>query len=631
MSPVLSGVFRLDASTKGIEMTRKLKRILPVICLVATILSITLLPTAGYCETLRFVFFADSPGSSIAQPVNTPVLGAIVTKILELSPRPWAVFVGGDLALLYDDQQFLLTMKPLTDAGIKLYTALGNHELYTSGNGQFSLAGQTAFQQTFTSNPSNGPTGYDHLVYSLESPGGDAFFAVLDPYYLTADVASPDQNGTITDAQLTWLRNQVANTNATHKFLFIHTPFSYVALNATTPNDSFNQLWTILDDSLFDIYFCGHEHLYSRNVIDSTTTIYPPRSTPTWKNRVVQLICGAAGAQIEGGVVVDPNVWHVSASADTYYFSVVDINGSNVEVSSYSGNTTPSDYTVFDSFSINKDVSLLWAGTGGSAALWTLNSSNTLTDKPMFGPYSGWTPVSYTINPDGTRTLLWAGAGGSAAIWTLDSSNTLRDKPMYGPYSGWTPMSYSVNPDGTRTLLWAGEGGYAAIWTLDSSNTLTDKPMYGPYSGWTPVSYSVNPDGTRTLLWAGEGGYAAIWTLDSSNTLTDKPMYGPYSGWTPVSYAVNPDGTRTLLWSGTGGYAAIWTFDSSNILTDKPMCGPYGGWTPMSYSANPYGTRTLLWAGEGGYATLWTLDSSNNLTASRTYGPYIGWTPIKCQ
>jgi hypothetical protein len=51
---------------------------------------------------------------------------------------------------------------------------------------------------------------------------------------------------------------------------------------------------------------------------------------------------------------VDPALWHISQTANTYYFSVVDINGSQVTVNSYSGNT--GTYSVFDSFTINKNA-----------------------------------------------------------------------------------------------------------------------------------------------------------------------------------------------------------------------------------------------------------------------------------
>jgi hypothetical protein len=287
---------------------------------------------------------------------------------------------------------------------------------------------------------------------------------------------------------------------------------------------------------------------------------------------------------------------------------------------------------------------MLWAGPGGSASIWTLNSSNNYITSNVYGPYSGWTPVSYSYNPGGTSTLLWAGTGGYAGyadIWTLNGSNNLTTYNIYGPYSGWTPVSYSYNPaGGTRNLLWAGTGGYvgyADIWTLNGSNNLTTYNIYGPYSGWTPVSYSYNPaGGTRNLLWAGTGGYAGYadtWTLDGSNNFTTYNIFGPYSGWTPVSYSYNPtDGTRTLLWAGTGGYVSIWTFDSSNNYTTYKEYGPYSGWTPVSYSYNSDGTRTLLWAGSGGYAgyaDIWTLDGSNNLTTYIIYGPYSGWTPVQ--
>jgi len=50
--------------------------------------------------------------------------------------------------------------------------------------------------------------------------------------------------------------------------------------------------------------------------------------------------------------------------------------------------------------------------------------------------------VSYSSNSDGTRTLLWAGTGGYASIWTLNGSNNYSTSIVYGPYSGWTPVQY---------------------------------------------------------------------------------------------------------------------------------------------------------------------------------------------
>jgi hypothetical protein len=352
-------------------LTYKIKRIVSVLCFAAALFSAALLPVSAYCENLRFVFLADSRSdtrptdpANLDEAINTPVLNAIIAQIKTLSPPPAFVVFGGDMAyrgcFSFRNTPYYIfqTFKDLfTNAGLTLFTAMGNHELYYehSSNG-FLLANQQQFQQVFSENPGNGPPGYGQLVYSFESPGGDAFFAVLDPYYLTADVSNPDLGGFIDYTQLNWLATQVAQTQATHKFLFIHTPYYYVT--GPDPNEppsaanaSYTELWTILDYNRFAFYACGHEHLYSRKTIDSSILpnpqTVPPR--PPWQNNVVQLLNGTCGAVVDNGTpVVDPTLWHISQAANTYYFSVVDISGAQVTVNSYSGNTGA--YSIFDRF-----------------------------------------------------------------------------------------------------------------------------------------------------------------------------------------------------------------------------------------------------------------------------------------
>jgi len=353
-------------------MSHKIKRIVSVLCLVAALFLVALLPVSGSCENLRFVFVADSPvGTPPSNPkpidlINTPVLNAIINQILKLSPRPSFVVYGGDQASsgcynhIYNFQTFKSVMAPLTDAKIKLYTALGNRELYNPSNpldNTFYIENQRQYQQAFTDNFANGPSGYERLVYSFESPGGDAFFAVLDPYYLTADVPSPNVTGTFDNNQLTWLAAQVAQTKATHKFLFTHGPYYYVTSpegGAAPPGITYTKLWRILDNNRFDLYCCGHVHLYSRKTIDSSIAPDPQLYLPVqWHNNVVQLLDGTAGAPIVTETPIkDPTLWHIFQAANTYYFSVVDISGSKVTVNSYNGNMGA--YTIFDSFTINK-------------------------------------------------------------------------------------------------------------------------------------------------------------------------------------------------------------------------------------------------------------------------------------
>ena len=115
------------------------------------------------------------------------------------------------------------------------------------------------YQVVFSESPSNGPAGYEHLVYSFTSPGGNSFFAVLDPYYLTSSYKPTGLGGNIDSIQMAWLKTQVAQTKATHKFLFIHTPYYYISddpQEPSTANQSFTTLWAFLDANKFDFYAC---------------------------------------------------------------------------------------------------------------------------------------------------------------------------------------------------------------------------------------------------------------------------------------------------------------------------------------------------------------------------------------
>jgi len=317
-------------------------------------------------ETLRFVWLADSRGEKLDDPVNLPVLNAIISHISTLSPKPSFVIFGGDMSYRgfippsYTFQAFKDLFAPVTNQGIPLYTAVGNHELYYhhSDTG-FILANQQHFQQVFSENPANGPAGYEHLAYSFTSPGGSSFFATLDPYFLTKDSVPQGLGGNIEGPQMAWLRAQVAQTKATHKFIFIHTPYYYVDNDTTEPStvsQSFTRLWAFLDSNRFDFYACGHSHLFARRTIDSSVLPNPQTvpQTPSWKNNVVQLLNGTCGAG-GGGGNIDPAVraaWNVHNAVKTYYFSVVDISGNTVTVNSYGGYTGA--YGVIDTFTITR-------------------------------------------------------------------------------------------------------------------------------------------------------------------------------------------------------------------------------------------------------------------------------------
>lgn len=323
-------------------------------------------PPLGSTDSLRFVFLADSRGDTMTVPVDTTALNPIIRQIANLSPRPQFVIFGGDMAYRgymngsYQFQDFKALFKPITDQGIPLYTAIGNHELYHRHSSYgFLKVNQVQYQAAFSENPSNGPKGYDKLAYTLTHPGTSSFFAVLDPYFVNKDTVHAGLGGHIDTVQMNWLKSQVAASGALHKFLIIHTPYYYVSDNPDEPSaadTTLTRLWSFIDVNKFDMYLCGHSHLYSRKTIDDTIGANPKTTppTPSWQNKVVQLLNGTCGAGPSTGAIkpaIQTN-WHVFNADSTYYFSVIDVVGNTVKVNSYKGYT--GTYTVMDSFLITK-------------------------------------------------------------------------------------------------------------------------------------------------------------------------------------------------------------------------------------------------------------------------------------
>ncbi|MEI7664138.1 MAG: hypothetical protein WCK34_18165, partial [Bacteroidota bacterium] len=228
----------------------------------------------------------------------------------------------------YTFQEFKNLFSMLTDKGINLYTT-------------------------------NGPSGYEHLAYSFTNEATSSFFAVLDSYFVTQDTQKINMGGHIDSTQMAWLKTQVAQTSALNKFLSIHVPYYYVDNDSTEASEAdttLTNLWSFIDVNKFDIYACGHWHLYARRTIYGSLTLKPQPSSPVpaWKNNVGQLINGTCGAG-SGGGYIDPTVrteWNVHNDHKTYYFSVIDINGGNVTVKSYGGDTGA--YSLIDTFTIQK-------------------------------------------------------------------------------------------------------------------------------------------------------------------------------------------------------------------------------------------------------------------------------------
>ena len=289
---------------------------------------------SSQAEALRFVVYGDSRGFTDENPINEQIFNQINQQVLKLRPRPELVIFAGDMARRGGTDNFERwqdLLKPITHRGIKLYIAIGNHELYketgaySEESSDLDLDNQKEFQKVFNFLPANGPDeDHKHLAYTFTSADGDSLFAVLATYYVDPQTQKA-YSGVLDQAQLTWVEEELANSTATHKFVISHKPV--FSTGGGEPESTLKELWQIMDHNRVAVYFSGHEHLYSRKVIGRDMN-------PDFLHNVVQVIDGSCGAPLSTGNDVKVNLrqWHINF---IYNFSVVDVTHGWVKVNSY--------------------------------------------------------------------------------------------------------------------------------------------------------------------------------------------------------------------------------------------------------------------------------------------------------
>ncbi len=286
-------------------------------------------------EAYRFVVYADSPGTNAQWPnktFNEDVLGYINAQITQLQPKPDFVLFLGDLVTnaaypqgnssLQGWKTFMRNTLKVDGVPIKLYVVPGNRDLYGPQGWPAEPSLQKVYQEVFSDMPSNGPPGYDKLAYWFEFGEGPekSFFIALDAFgFKSNGTTVTNWDNGLDQVQLDWLNNQAQahQSTANHKFAFSHGP-AFSAGNYPVDPSVKQSMWQILENTAFDFFFGGHEHLYSRG-----------NSPDPTHHKVFQVINGSAGASLmaQWQIKVDPSLWHISLN---YNFSVVDVNGSNI-------------------------------------------------------------------------------------------------------------------------------------------------------------------------------------------------------------------------------------------------------------------------------------------------------------
>lgn len=287
----------------------------------------------------RIVFLADSRGPDGG--VNERVLSDLLLKIKKLDVQPEYIVFGGDLvtgslkvkeykAQLEKFKRVFKEYFPLE----KLLPVFGNHEEYSSTN---DLTHEKLFGEAFSKfQPTNELDGFNRTVYYKDV--NDARLVILNSYHVGED-------SQIIDKQFEWFKTASANVGGAPKvkIAFLHSPpyptGGHVGSALDTYPEARDKFWQVIDNDNYMGLFCGHEHIYSRRIVD-------PSFSPLFKRSVNQVIAGAAGAlspnpayTSKKGIVVPPTA--------VFHYAIIDVGATatNVEVVSI-------DDKVIDKFSV---------------------------------------------------------------------------------------------------------------------------------------------------------------------------------------------------------------------------------------------------------------------------------------
>jgi len=429
------------------------------------------------------------------------------------------------------------------------FPALGNHDLYDVGNGNWASSVEIRMHTL----PRNAPGGQEERYFSFDTQ--DAHFVVLD-------------SNIPTDAtQINWLAADLAATTRKWKFVFLHhTPYSCANGIASLGSDmNVRNNWDpIFEQYEVDIVFTGHDHIYERSRFmdvtggDGKGTYY--------------VMTGGGGQTLDENAKLDGShpyrqPWFFSPHEDCPWLAD-DCTGSGVgsfcsfDVFSYAkvsivGNSVLTlqaineSGTVFDTFSIVKGN--------------TPTPTATRTPTNTYTPTRTHTPVLPTATVTATRTRTsTATPPPPTGTVTPTPTNTPQQLCAATPLSGCriagrTTMKYLTNAGdiGRNRLLWKWIYGDATTLAEFGDPRLTTPYavcIYGSQGGVPQLVSSAN------LPAGGQCGTDSCWEKLSERGYRYKDQAGDNDGIQKLTLTSGEYGKAKILVKGRGWQLQLPTF-----------------------------------------------------------------------
>ncbi len=265
--------------------------------------------TPAATDSFSFVWFGDTH--------NDRKWGEMLNLAHKKHPETEFYMIAGDLVntgLHRDDWDkfFEYSGKPL--AKKPLMAIPGNHD------SQDGLG--AGLYQDLLKFPHNGPAGL--------TPGLTYSFNYKNALYLMIDAAS-----FASDDQTTWIEEQLKNSDATWKFLYVHFP----PFNEVEEYPEMVEKWVpIFDKYKLDFVISGHFHYYLRT--------YPMKAGKVEKNGTIYMTSVGTSAAREAK---NPQPFVFKRAENGNFYQVVNIKGNKLEMTAYD-----SQGKVVDTFEVVK-------------------------------------------------------------------------------------------------------------------------------------------------------------------------------------------------------------------------------------------------------------------------------------
>ena len=296
----------------------------------------------GQAETWRFIVTGDGRSGSNRPEDHNGVNTVIMSELAKamVNEKPKLVLFSGDLIagpktdaeMESQLETWPGVMKPVYDAGIKVYNIRGNHEMHVPHP-------EAVWRKMFVGPyemPLNGPKGEEGMSFTVNYQ--NALFIGIDEF-----------QGETAHVNQTWIDEVLKNNKATHIFAFSHK----MAFRSGHHDDGLETEPAARDTFVKSliaagskVVFFGHDHLYDHRILT-------PAGASADK-AIHQFVIGTAGAPLVKGNEDPGNntnwkVEKVSHIEGKYGYAVVDVDGPNVAIT-FKTRTSPGVFETADTY-----------------------------------------------------------------------------------------------------------------------------------------------------------------------------------------------------------------------------------------------------------------------------------------